>query len=100
MSGIVLTVLLVISMLLQAYSGIMFLQAIMSWFVSPMNRLYIFLRRITEPFVSIFRPLAMRLTSRMGLPIDLAFMFAVIALQIIAGFIQWIIRNMSMLGMI
>lgn len=86
--------------LLRLYSYVMFAQAIMSWFVQPTNRLYIFLRRITEPFVGLFRPLAMKLTSRMGIPIDLAFLFAVIALQLVAGFVQWILNNMLMLNML
>lgn len=91
-------VLYIIAQVLRVYSYVMMAQAIMSWFVNPMNRLYIFLRRITEPFVGLFRPLAMKLTSRMGLPIDLAFLFAVIALQIVAAFVQWVMQIVYMMG--
>ncbi len=100
MNNTIFWILYAFSLLLRLYSYVMLAQALMSWFVSPFNKLYVFLRRITEPFVGLFRPLSNRLTSRMGMPIDLAFLFAVIALQIIAAFVDFLMRTVWTAGML
>ncbi len=87
-----------VAQIIRLYSYVLLAQALMSWFVDPSNKLYQFLRRITEPFVGLFRPLAMKVTSKMGLPIDLAFLFAVLALQLLAGIVQSLMSNLATMG--
>jgi len=72
----------IISTLLDVLKFALVLQALLSWFVSPTNRFYQLLRRVTEPMIAPFRPLAMRLSSG-RLPIDLAPLFAFLALLLL-----------------
>ena len=72
----------VISTVLDVLRFALILRALMSWFVSPFNRFYRVLQTVTEPMITPFRPLAMRLTNG-RLPIDLAPLFAFFALMLL-----------------
>ena len=62
--------------LLNCYMWVFVIDALLSWFLPHdhiIRRITIFL---TEPLVSVFRPVSMRLLSRSMLPISLAHIFA------------------------
>ena len=61
---------------LNLYSYVFIIDALLSWFLrpdSPLRRFFIFL---TEPVVALFRPLSMRLTRNSRIPISFAHLFA------------------------
>ena len=67
---------------------------VLSWFASPLNRLYALLSRITQPIVAPFRSLSNRLV-RHGLRFDTSAIFALLALslarQLLIWFFNWLI---------
>ena len=65
----------VLQIILVAYS-------VMSWIVSPFNRLYVILSRMVQPLVAPFRGIASALIRR-GLRIDVSVLLALLALQIL-----------------
>lgn len=72
----------VISTILDILKFALVLQALLSWFVSPFNKFYKILRKVTEPMIAPFRPLAARLSNG-RLPIDLAPLFAFFAIMLL-----------------
>ncbi|MBC8532184.1 YggT family protein [Gehongia tenuis] len=64
------------------------LEALLSWFLPPYNKVREFLARFTAPFVNPFRKLMSRFTG--GMPIDFSPMLAIIALQAVGYFFQMI----------
>ena len=70
----------VIDILLGVIYFAMFLRAILSIFVSPDNKLNLLCVLITEPFVAPFRLILAKLNIGQGLPIDISFMVAYLAL--------------------
>jgi len=65
------------------YMWVFILDAVLSWFLPNthiIRRITIFL---TEPIVSIFRPLSMRILSRSMIPISLAHLFAYFSLMLL-----------------
>jgi len=74
------------------YTYIMLATCILSWFLSPMSRVMQFLHALCEPVVAPFRALSNKLTQSMNLPIDLSFMFAYFALQILASLMTQLMR--------
>jgi uncharacterized protein YggT (Ycf19 family) len=62
---------------------------LLSWFASPINRLYVLLSRMAQPMVAPFRSLANRLI-RHGLRIDLSAIFAFFALSIARQLLIWL----------
>lgn len=71
------------SWFLRIVSDAIFLYCILSWFVSTRSRIFMWLKGFIDPFVSPFRPLAMRIMSRSRIPFDLSYWFAAIGIQII-----------------
>jgi uncharacterized protein YggT (Ycf19 family) len=74
---------------LQIYSWVFVADAILSWFIRPENPIRRVLIFLTEPIVSLFRPLSQRLTRGAMIPISFAHLFAF-------GFIwllQWILQR-------
>jgi uncharacterized protein YggT (Ycf19 family) len=76
------------------YTYIMLATCLLSWFVSPMSKVMQFLHALCEPIVAPFRSLSMKLSASMNLPIDLSFLFAYFALQILSSLLMrlmWIL---------
>ena len=73
----------IIDILLGVVYFAMFLRAILSFFVSPENKLILLCVLITEPFVAPFRLLLEKLNIAQDIPIDISFMVAYLALFLI-----------------
>lgn len=94
MQAILYVIFEVLSWLLSILYGALMLRAILSWFISPYNRFYQILIRVTEPIIKPFRPLAMRISNG-KLPIDIAPLFAffaVLIVQRLLSFASYFIR--------
>ncbi len=73
----------ILSTLLSVYMWVFVADAVLSWFLPhdhPIRRFTIFL---TEPLVSVFRPLAMKLLSKSMIPISLGHLFAYLFLLLV-----------------
>lgn len=66
---------------------------VLSWFASPLNRLFALLSRISQPLVAPFRPLSNYLIRR-GLRFETSAIFALVALSIarelLVRFFYWL----------
>jgi uncharacterized protein YggT (Ycf19 family) len=62
---------------------------VMSWFASPVNRVYVLLSRLSQPLVGPFRPLSSRLIRR-GLRFDISAIFAFLALYVVRQLLIWL----------
>ena len=83
MTGIILyKVLLGISWILRLFSYALLIRAFLSWIVRPDSPLYRFFYRLTEPFVSPFRPLAMKITGN-SIPIDISFLLCFLVVYLL-----------------
>ena len=71
-----------INYFLDIVSGILFVYCLMTWFVRPNSQIFIFMRRLVEPIVSPFRPLAMRLMEK-GLMLDISVLLAIFGVRIL-----------------
>lgn len=67
---------------LRILSIALWVYAIMSWFVRPYNRVYIFMRNFVSPLLAPFRPLARKLIEK-GVMVDLSVIMAWLALRIL-----------------
>ena len=81
--GIGIQTLRIIIILLRIYSYVFIADAILSWFLKPDNIIRKILIFMTEPLISLFRPLEKRLLRNSMFPISLAHLFAFLFLQII-----------------
>lgn len=81
--GLGLRMLSALLQLLQIYSYIFLADAILSWFLKPGNKLREILIFLTEPLVSLFRPLERKILRNSMFPVSLAHLFAYIFLQIL-----------------
>ena len=81
--GIGMQALLILVKLRQLYSYVFVADAILSWFLRPGNKLRSVLIFLTEPLVSLFRPLERRILRNSMFPISLAHLFAFFFLQIL-----------------
>ncbi|MBZ4664811.1 YggT family protein [Mahella sp.] len=73
--------------LLQIFSWLIVIEALLSWVVDPFHPIMQFIRRFTEPILDPFR----RLTERMptaNLPIDISPLLAIIVIQILIAVLQ------------
>jgi uncharacterized protein YggT (Ycf19 family) len=78
--------------LVQIYQGVsvflsilkyaLIVYCVLSWFASPINRLYVLLSRVVDPLLAPFRMLSARLIRR-GLRFDPSVIFALVALQVV-----------------
>jgi uncharacterized protein YggT (Ycf19 family) len=75
--------LLILIRVIEYYSYVFIIDAVLSWFLKPGNKLRQILIFLTEPLVSLFRPLERRLRRGMNFPISLAHLFAFFFLQIL-----------------
>ncbi len=64
------------------YGWVVFLSAILGWFLPPENTFRAFVSFVSEPVVSLFRRLSMRLMARSSIPLDLSPIFAMVALML------------------
>ena len=62
---------------------LMFIRAIMSWFIDHSNKFYGFLISITEPVISPVRKLLSKTSFARGTPIDLSFLVTYLLLEIV-----------------
>lgn len=69
--------------LIQLYSWVFIADAILSWFLRPDNKLRRILIFLTEPIVSLFRPLSERIMRNSRFPISLAHLFAYVFIQLL-----------------
>ncbi len=67
---------------LDIVTGLLFVYCLMTWFVRPDSPIYVFMRRLVEPFVSPFRPLALRLMEK-GMMIDISVLLAIVGVRVI-----------------
>ncbi len=72
------TVMVILSRILNVYSYVFIADAIMSWFLPPGNKLRRILIMLTEPVVSLFRPICEKLFPRSRISIPHLFAFAFI----------------------
>ena len=72
-----------ISIFLNIISVILFVYCLMTWFVRPDSQIYVFMRRLVDPIVAPFRPLALRLMEK-GLMIDISVLLAILAVRILS----------------
>lgn len=63
---------------------LMFLRAILSWFVSPESGILLFLNTVTEPFVAPVRYLMVKLNLLQDSPMDFSFMIAYLLIWMIS----------------
>lgn len=75
--------------LLDIASGAMFVYCILTW-IAPAAPLTDWLRRLLEPLVAPFRPLARKAVLRWGARVDLSYFFAMIAIQLV----RWLIARL------
>ena len=75
--------LLILIRLIEYYSYVFVIDALLSWFLKPANKLRQILIFLTEPLVSLFRPLERKLRRGMNFPISLAHLFSFLFLQIL-----------------
>ena len=68
--------------LLDIVSGLIVIYCILTW-IAPKAWITNFLKRVIEPFAVPFRSLAMYLVDKLGLPIDLTYLFTLIAIRIV-----------------
>jgi YggT family protein len=76
--------------LLQIFSWLIVIEALLSWIVDPFHPIMQFIRRFTEPVLDPFR----RLTEHMpmaNLPIDISPLLAIIAIQILIAVLQGLV---------
>jgi YggT family protein len=76
--------------LLQIFSWLIVIEALLSWVVDPFHPIMQFIRRFTEPILDPFR----RLTERMpmaNLPIDISPLLAIIVIQILIAVLQGLV---------
>ncbi len=71
-----------LSLLCDVYIWLIFITAMLSWFVSPQNRLMQLLRSITEPVLYPFRLLTRKFMSG-GMFLDISPLLAYFALRIV-----------------
>ncbi len=76
-----------INYFLNIVSGILLVYCLMTWFVRPNSQIYVFMRRLVEPIVAPFRPLAMRLMEK-GLMIDISVLLAIFGVRIVRYIVQ------------
>ncbi|MBO4297389.1 MAG: YggT family protein [Clostridia bacterium] len=76
-----------INYFLDIVSGILFVYCLMTWFVRPDSQIYLFMRRLVDPIVTPFRPLARRLMER-GLMLDISVLLAIIGVRVIRYLVQ------------
>jgi uncharacterized protein YggT (Ycf19 family) len=69
--------------LLQLYAWVFIADALLSWFLLPDNKLRRVLIFLTEPIVSLFRPLSERIMRNARIPISLAHLFAYVFIQLL-----------------
>ena len=75
---------------LYALQLILVAYSIMSWVVSPFNRLFVFLSRMAQPLIAPFRGIANALIRR-GFRIDISVLLALLALGIVqAKLLPWL----------
>ena len=64
--------------------------SLLSWIVSPFNRLYLLLSRMAQPLIAPFRGISGALIRR-GFRIDISVLLALLALQILqAKLLPWL----------
>ena len=71
-----------INYFLDIITAILFIYCLMTWFVRPNSQMFVFMRRMVEPIVAPFRPLAMRLMEK-GLMLDISVLLAMFAIRIL-----------------
>lgn len=76
--------------LLQIFSWLIVIEALLSWVVDPMHPIMEFIRRFTEPILIPFRRLTERLPMA-DLPIDISPLLALIIIQIIIAVLQGLV---------
>lgn len=79
-----------ISIFIRIVNYIILAYCVMSWFVSPTNRLYVLLRDISQPIIAPFRALSYKLMMRSSLRIDLSPWFALLALNLLQRILWWV----------
>ncbi len=72
---------------LDIISVVLFVYCLMTWFVRPDSPLYAFMRRLVDPIVAPFRPLARRLMEK-GLMLDISVLLAIFGVRIIRYVVQ------------
>ena len=72
-----------VGIFLNALSGLIFIYTIMTWIVKPTAPIYRFVYQLVDPFLSLIRPLAHRI-SKNSL-VDFTPFLAIIAIQVL----QW-----------
>jgi len=82
MGTIAFQIVMAISLFLRILSIALWVYVIMSWFVRPYNRVYIFVRNLVAPLLAPFRPIARKLMES-GVMVDLSVVMAWIALRIL-----------------
>lgn len=83
----IVTLLQILSFLLQILSYAIIADALLSWFMPPNNRIRMVLSRICGPFVYPFRML-MRRFATTGMPIDISPLLAYLAISLLQGIIR------------
>jgi len=74
---------------LDAYSSLIVVHALCSWFLSPYNRFMRLLTRLVDPAVRPFRRLLDKLFTT-GMRLDFSPVLAVIALRLISRLLVWV----------
>lgn len=77
--------------LFRIYSYVFIADAVLSWFLKPDNTFRKILIFLTEPFVSLFRPLERKIVKNSGFPISLSHLFAFFSLQILQSILSRLI---------
>lgn len=75
-------------------TALIVLYSVLSWFARPTSSFYRFIYKLVDPFLSIFRPLAMRIMGR-GFRINLTPFLAIICIQLVRALlgqlVYWVI---------
>lgn len=73
----------ILSTILYVYMWVFIADAVLSWFLPHDHVIRRFTIFLTEPLVSVFRPISMKLLSKSMLPISLAHLFAYLFLMLV-----------------
>jgi len=87
MSPVIQAIIIAFIYVLQIFSWLIVIEALLSWLVDPMHPIMQFMRRFTEPILAPFRMLTERMPMA-NLPLDISPLLAIIVIQIVIAVLQ------------
>jgi len=82
----------IVGTILDLYSWVFVIDAVLSWFILPHNPIRRILIALTEPVVSLFRPLAERIMQGSMIRISFAHLFAFLFIQLLQRLVIYLVN--------